>query len=132
MECEARGMENFLWYNLVISNITVNKTLKIFINSIPILAMIGLIPFVKNDYLLSVAYLVVMSISFIVKREKNELTIFASGFILMIIFEYLFVSTRVETFIRNSLFGLMPIWLPLLWGYGFVAIKRAAKILDEE
>jgi len=36
----------------------------------------------------------------------------------------------VETFVRNSLFGLMPLWLPFLWGYGFVAIKRGIKILE--
>ena len=98
----------------------------------PILIMIGLIPFVENDYLLSIAYLVIIGISFLIKKERNELIIFTSGFILMIVFEYLFVSTGAEIFIRNSLFGLMPLWLPFLWGYGFVAIKRSAAILGQE
>lgn len=48
----------------------------------------------------------------------------------MIISEFFFVSTGVETFVRNTLFGIMPIWLPFLWGYGFVDIKRAIQILD--
>ena len=48
----------------------------------------------------------------------------------MIISEAIFISTGVETFIRNSLFGLMPLWLPFLWGYCFVAMKRAIKILN--
>ncbi len=49
----------------------------------------------------------------------------------MIISEYLFIKTGVETFTRNSLFGLMPLWLPFLWAYAFVVIKRAIKILDK-
>lgn len=94
--------------------------------------MVGLIPVIKSDYLLFVVYLVIICISFSIKRERREPLIFASGFVLMIIFEYLFISTGVETFTRNSLFGLMPIWLPVLWGYGFVAIKRGVKILDSK
>lgn len=45
--------------------------------------------------------------------------------------EAFFISTGVEVFIRNSLFGIMPLWLPLLWGYGFIAIRRAANILEQ-
>lgn len=107
-----------------------NKISKIFINSIPVLVLIGLIPLIKNDYLLTIAYMIVIAVSFFIKKEKNEITIFIIGFLLMIIFEYLFVRTGVESFIRNSLFGVMPLWLPFLWGYGFVTIKRVVKILD--
>jgi len=90
--------------------------------------MIGLIPLVKNDYLLSLLYIAVILISFKIKYVKNEYKIFIAGFILMIIFEFIFISTGVETFIRNSLFG-MPLWLPFLWGYGFVAIRRVGEYL---
>ena len=48
----------------------------------------------------------------------------------MIVSEYLFISTGVETFNRNSLFGLMPLWLPFLWGYAFVVMKRVIVVLD--
>ena len=48
----------------------------------------------------------------------------------MILSEMIFISTGVEIFVRNTLFGLMPLWLPFLWGYGFVAIKRGIKILE--
>lgn len=86
--------------------------------------MISLIPLVNNDYLLTLVYLIIISVSFILKKEKMEEYIFLAGFGLMIIFENLFISTGVEVFVRKSLFGLMPLWLPFLWGYGFVAIKR--------
>lgn len=106
------------------------KMYKIFLNTIPILVMIGLIPLVSNDYFLTLIYIIVILTSLMIKRTHNDLTVFVFGFVVMIISEYLFVSTGVETFVRNSLFGLMPLWLPFLWGYGFVAIKRSVEILD--
>lgn len=107
-----------------------DKILKIIFNAIPILIMIGLIPVIKNDYILSFVYLAIIIISLLVKKTKGDIFIFFFGFCVMIICEYIFVSTGVETFIRNSLFGLMPIWLPLLWGYSFIAMKRGLKILE--
>jgi|SRR3989344_7137517 len=106
------------------------KIRRIFFNAVPVLVMIGLIPLISNDYNLFLVYAVIIAISFFVKREKNDLAVFISGFFIMAIFESLFVRTGVETFSRNTLFNLMPLWLPLLWAYGFVAIKRAINIID--
>lgn len=107
-----------------------SSIIRIFLNAIPILVMIGLIPLIQNDYLLVIVYIVIIAISLLVRRERNDITVFIFGFFLMIASEYLFTSTGVETFIRNSLFGLMPIWLPFLWGYGFIAIKRSLVLLQ--
>ena len=106
------------------------KAQLIFLNAIPILIMMGLIPFVQNEYYLTFLYVGVILISFLIKKAKGDTTVFLFGFIVMIIAETIFVSTGVETFTRNGLFGLMPIWLPLLWGYSFVAMRRGLKILD--
>ncbi|MBN2052170.1 hypothetical protein JW756_01585 [Candidatus Woesearchaeota archaeon] len=65
------------------------------------------------------------------RYEQRDFLFFIFGFIAMIISEYLFVSTGVETFVRNTLFGLMPLWLPFLWAYAFVAMKRAIIILGK-
>lgn len=92
--------------------------------------MIGLIPAVLNDYWLTVVYALIILVALIVKKDKNDILIFIFGFFIMIVSEYLFVSTGVETFQRNSLFDLMPLWLPFLWGYGFIVIRRVTKILD--
>lgn len=54
------------------------------------------------------------------------------GFFIMFAFECLFISTGVEVFRRDSLFGIMPLWLPFLWAYGFVAIKRSIDILNRD
>lgn len=106
------------------------KAKQIFINSLPILLMIGLIPLIINDYWLTLIYLLIIFIALAIKKDKNDLLIFIFGFCFMIISESLFISTGVEVFQRNSLFGLMPLWLPFLWGYGFIVIKRISEILN--
>jgi len=110
--------------NSQIKNSVNQKLIYIILISIPIIIMILLIPLIKNDYILSLLYIIIISISLFIKYEKNEYLIFIVGFILMIIFESIFISTNVEVFNRNTLFGIMPLWLPLLWAYSFIAIKR--------
>lgn len=92
--------------------------------------MIGFIPFIQNDYFLTALYVGIIIISLTAKYTKHDILIFSVGVVFMTISEYLFISTGVEIFIRNSLFGIMPLWLPLLWGYGFIVIKRSTSILD--
>jgi len=103
---------------------------QILVNTIPIIIMIGLIPLVANDYLLTAIDAIIIIIALAVKRNKNDITVLIFGFFIMIVAEYFFVMTGVETFSRNTLFGLMPLWLPFLWAYGYVAIKRAVEILE--
>ena len=105
------------------------KPLKIFLNIIPIILMLILIPLIKNDYLLTLIYIVIILVSFKIKYEKKDVLFLAFGFFVMIIGEYFFIKTGVETFNRNSLFNLMPLWLPFLWAYVFVIIKRVINIL---
>ena len=107
-----------------------NKVSQIILNAVPVLVMIGLIPLVRNDYVLTGIYGAIIVITLFIKREKNDLLIATFGFFIMIVFEYLFINTGVETFQRNSLLCLMPLWLPFLWAYGFVAIKRSVLILN--
>ncbi len=105
--------------------------LKMFLAALPILVMVGLVPIIRNDYILTLVYIMIISGLFIFKKEKKiDAVIFLFGFIMMTIFEYIFISTGVETFVRNSLFNMMPVWLPFLWGYGFVAVKNGVRILE--
>lgn len=109
-----------------------NKVSKIFSNIIPILLMIILIPLVSDDYILTFIYIAIIIFFLrVIKATKNEIIILFFGFIFMIISEFLFIKTGVETFVRTSLFGLMPLWLPFLWAYGFVVISRSVKILEK-
>ncbi len=92
--------------------------------------MIALIPTIKDDYILTIVYLIVIVVSLFIKIGKNDLTVLVFGFLIMIVSEYFFISTGVEIFYRHTLFNLMPLWLPFLWSYGFVAIKRSVEILS--
>lgn len=92
--------------------------------------MIALIPVIKNDYILTILYILIITISLFIKKEKNDVVFLIFGFCVMIISESIFISTGVEVFVRNSLFGLMPLWLPFLWAYAFVAMRRSLKILE--
>lgn len=107
------------------------KIVKIFVNVVPVLIMIGLIPFVQNDYVLTLLYVVIIAVALFVKYEKREWIFLLVGFFGMMVSEYIFTSTGVEIFVRDSLFGLIPIWLPFLWAYGFVAMKRAINTMEK-
>lgn len=106
------------------------KTWHIFLNALPILGMIGLIPLIRDDYALALIDVIIVIASLLIHRETNDLFVFILGFVVMIVCEYLFVSTGVETFDRRTLFGFMPLWLPIVWGYGFIGIKRGVKIIE--
>jgi len=108
------------------------KIRDIILNAIPTLAMIALIPLVSNDYLLSFLFLLVIIIALAIKRTPLDLTALGAGMVLMTLAEYIFISTGVETFARTTLFGIMPLWLPILWAYGFVAIKRITYIIGRK
>ena len=98
--------------------------------ALPILFMIAFIPWVRNDWILAGMYLVVIGISSL-RYYRRDFIFFAFGFLVLLISEYLFISTGVETFERRSLFGVMPVWLPLLWAYVFVAIKRSVLLFEK-
>ena len=94
-----------------------------------VVIMLALIPIIANDYALTGIYAVFISSAIIFKRERSDYTFLAGGFLGLILGEYFFVSTGVETFNRNTLFGIMPLWLPFLWSFVFLSMKRVFWIL---
>lgn len=92
--------------------------------------MVCLVPVIENDYLLSLAYIIIICGAFLFRYERGEIILLFLGAIIMFIFELLFISTGVETFNRITLMNKMPVWLPILWGFGFVQIKRVVKALN--
>lgn len=94
-----------------------------------VVIMLALIPIITNDYTLTGIYIVFISSAIIFKRERSDFTFLAIGFLGLIVGEYFFVSTGVETFNRNTLFGIMPLWLPFLWSFVFLSMKRVFWLL---
>ncbi len=98
--------------------------------SAPIFFMIALIPYVRNDFLLAGIYIAIIAISSL-RYGRHDLLFLVIGCLVLFVSEYFFISTGVETFERTSLLGVMPVWLPLLWAYVFVAIKRGVLIIEK-
>lgn len=96
----------------------------------PIFFMIALIPYVRNDFVLAALYIAIIAVSSL-RYERHDFTYLAIGCLVLFVSEYFFISTGVETFERRSLLGVMPVWLPLLWAYVFVAIKRGILIIEK-
>jgi hypothetical protein len=106
------------------------KILSISLLVLPIVAMIGLIPLVRDDTTLTVIYMVFSVALLLIKPERNDVLAYGIGLVGITLSELLFVSTGVEVFTRHSLFGLIPLWLPFLWAYAFVTIKRGLRIIE--
>lgn len=108
------------------------KLSKIFIETIPILFGILLsYLFWRNNFLLFVIYLVLTLGLIYLHKDKTELVIFIYGIFVGIIVEV--IGTQIsgyQSFLRPT-FGGIPIWLPIAWGYGFVAMKRIGFILKK-
>ncbi|MDE2001564.1 MAG: hypothetical protein KGI60_03310 [Patescibacteria group bacterium] len=105
------------------------KAYNIFLNALPVVIMIGFIPLVPNDYLLTAIDALVIAALLGARRAPKDGRVFLLGVGVMLFFEYIFVSTGVETFSRQTLLGVMPLWLPIVWGYAFVAIRHSVPLL---
>ena len=93
-----------------------------------ILLMILLIPLVKNDYILAIIYFLFILAVITTKKERMDIPFAVLGGGGMLFGEYVFLTTGVESFHRTSLFGVMPIWLPFMWSFIFIGIKRVFHI----
>lgn len=93
-----------------------------------LIAMILLVALVESDYVLTLIYLAFIATTFFLKKERMDLFFAIFGFVGILCGEYFFLATGVEKFNRVSLFGIMPLWLPFLWSFGFIAMKRLFNI----
>lgn len=109
----------------------INKAFfEIALNMIPILLMILFIHFVQNDYTLAIIFIIIIALALLIKYNSGEYIFFIFGFFVITFFEWVFVSMGAEIFLRRSLFSTMPIWLPILWAYAFIAVKRGIESLN--
>ncbi len=97
-----------------------------------IFVMIALVPFIVNDYVLTAVYLLFIVAALLLKKERVDYTSLALGLVSTTLGEYFFISTGVEQFSRTTLFGVIPLWLPFLWSFIFLSIKRVFWILVKD
>lgn len=74
---------------------------------------------------------ILFSILLLAKRVPGELTLFGVGLSMGLIIEVgLGLVSRSQHWEDASLLGV-PYWLPIIWGYGFVALRRIGNIIVE-
>ena len=104
---------------------------RIIASVLPILAMIALIPLIRNDFLLAGIYALFILVALAIRQDKKDLVFLAVGIVVPTIGEFLFVSTGAEVFTRDVLIFGIPAWLPLLWGYVFIMMRRGVAALEK-
>ena len=83
---------------------------------------------VKDEALLTLLS-ILFSVLLLIKRVPGELTLFAVGLAMGLIIEVgLGLVSRSQHWENASLLGV-PYWLPIIWGYGFVALRRIGNII---
>jgi hypothetical protein len=97
-----------------------------------IIVLVLLAALITNDYFLTLTYSLVITGTLLIKKERLDLYILAIGFTCTLIGESFFIGTGIETFTRKSLFGIMPLWLPFLWAFIFLAMKRVFWLLVKD
>lgn len=106
------------------------KFYRVFVETLPILLGILLsYLFWERTAVLAIIYvaLAITLISF--HKDKKEFIIFAYGIIIGLLVEV--IGTQIssyQSFAKPDFFGI-PLWLPIVWGYGFVAMKRIGFVL---
>jgi hypothetical protein len=83
---------------------------------------------ILREFPLTLAALALCALLYI-RRESGELHLFAFGLLLALIIEVgLGLVARSQHWEHASLLGV-PYWLPLIWGYGFVVIRRVGNLI---
>lgn len=97
---------------------------RVFAYVLVVLFLMGLVPFILNDYILAVIYVGFIALFVLLKKQNGDLVFITTGFLASFLGEYFFLSAGVEKFNRTSLLGIMPLWLPFLWSFIFLVMKR--------
>lgn len=79
----------------------------------------------KNEWITSATIILFLIINFKwIEYEQHEWKVFLIGVIIGIIAEIGGdLVYKLQYWENGSFFGI-PLWLPLLWGYGFIFIRR--------
>lgn len=110
-----------------------DKLLKVSLETLPIILGIFLSYLLwQNTVLLFLVYLTLTLGLTYLHKDKQEFIIFAYGIFIGTLVEV--AGTQVsgyQSFTKPDFLGI-PIWLPVVWGYGFIAMKRIGIILSKQ
>ena len=63
---------------------------KIILYILAIIVMIGLIPLIQNDFILSLIYVIFIAVALLIKQEKNDWIFLVFGFVGLFCSEYFY------------------------------------------
>ena len=108
-----------------------NKFLEILLQVFLLILGLVVIWIIRNEIIISFAIIILLLLSFKIRYYKKEGLLFltgaVTGFTLEIVSDLIY---KLQYWQEGSLFGI-PIWLPILWGYGFIFIRRIGNLIIE-
>lgn len=98
----------------------------------PLLIAFVIVWFIQQELVITLILFVLIGLSFKLSYEKNEWRLLIFGIILGIILEIGSDQIlKLQFWSEGMLFGI-PLWLPFMWGYGFVLIRRIGNLIVKE
>ena len=106
-----------------------NNYLKLAKQALPIIIFPICLLITQNELAIAIVLIFMTAITFWISYEKNEYRVFLLGLILGLVMEIGGDAIyKMQYWDNGSLFGI-PIWLPFLWAYGFIIIRRIGNII---
>ena len=91
-----------------------------------------ILTFTRSELIFVFVLVILLLVNFKIKYNKNEWVLFLIGCLVGFIIEVVLGKVyRMQYWQQDSLFGV-PLWLPLLWGYGFVFIRRIGNLIVKD
>lgn len=101
----------------------------LWIEVILLLLSILLIWLMKNEFLITISVIVLLICGFFLEYHKGEWSLFIIGIITCIVIEIGGSQIyKLQYWISGSFFSI-PLWLPILYGYSFIFIRRIGNII---
>ena len=107
-----------------------DKVKDLLIQTIALFLILFLFIITHNEAIITISIIVLMAIMFKIKYHKGEWLFFISGAVIGFLFEASAdLIFKLQYWENATLLGLFPIWLPLMWGYGFIFIRRLGNLI---
>ena len=99
---------------------------------IPLGFVLVIFLFTQKEIYITAGIMLLIGLSFAIRYYHNEWKVLLFGIVLGFVFEIGGdLIYKAQYWENASLFGI-PIWLPLMWGYGFIFIRRIGNILTKK
>lgn len=106
---------------------------KIFLETVPILIGVVLTYFFwKNNFLLTVLFAALLAATLKIKYYPGDLFALLYGSAIGFALEVFQTSVAKFHSFSNPDFLGIPVWMPFVWGYGFMLMKRIGIIIYRE